>query len=63
MQAVETTVLQCFAGTKNPRTTKYRYACDNDLSHRQLIVLDTPVTNYRVVIPADVYDETREKRK
>ena len=62
MDAIETKTLDYFRGTKNPRTTKYRYACRGNLEHKQLIVLDTPSTDYRAVIPADVYDESRERQ-
>lgn len=62
MDAIDSKVIDCFRGTETPRTTKYIYACRKSLEHKQLVVLDTPSTDYRAIIPASVYDESREKR-
>lgn len=62
MDAIDTKVLDCFRGTETPRTTKYIYACRKSLDHKQLVVLDTPSTDYRAIIPASVYDESRERK-
>ena len=48
--------------TKEPRTTKYLYACRASLNHTKLVVVDTPARSFRAVIREDRFDEKRVRR-